>query len=453
MELKQKKVLVVGLGISGIGAAALLYQKQAEVILFDGNKNLKIEEVSGRLPEGMKARVYAGELPEEVKKETELVILSPGVPADTPFIEDFRKRQIPVWGEIELAYRFTKGKLIAITGTNGKTTTTALTGQIMKDYMDEVFVVGNIGVPYTLEAAKTTKDSVTVAEVSSFQLETIQKFRPDVSAILNITPDHLNRHHTMEHYIAIKKRIAENQTKENVCVLNYEDDETRKFGEETAAEAFYFSSKRKLQRGIYLDGDEIYLADNGRMERLFDIHEMQLLGVHNAENVMAAIAAAYCTGVPMESIVRTVKAFPPVEHRIEYVAAKKGVAYYNDSKGTNPDAAIRAVLAMDRPTVLIGGGYDKGSTYDEWIEAFGKKVKSLVLIGETKEKIAECAGAHGFTDILFADTLEEAVQLCAEKAESGDAVLLSPACASWDMFPDYEVRGKLFKELVNNLED
>ncbi len=453
MELNQKHVLVVGLGISGLGAAGLLFRKQAKLILFDGNEKLDKEEIQKKLPEKMEAEIYIGRLPEEAAEQVELVVVSPGVPVDTPFFQEFCKRKIPIWGEIELAYRFTKGKLLAITGTNGKTTTTALVGEIMKAYNENVFVVGNIGTPYALEAEKTTEGSVTVAEISSFQLETIQNFKPDVSAILNITPDHLNRHHTMENYVAAKESIARNQQKNSRCILNYEDPYTKEFGKKVSAEPFYFSSARKLEKGVYLEGEEIWLADAGAPVHVMNIHEMQLLGIHNVENVMAAVAMTYSVGVPLDVIIRAVKAFQAVEHRIEYVATKKGVAYYNDSKGTNPDAAIKGIQAMDRPTVLIGGGYDKESTYDEWIEAFGGKVKWLVLLGATREKIAECAKAHGFTNIIMTDTLEEAVAVCAQKAESGDAVLLSPACASWGMFPNYEVRGRMFKEIVNNLEE
>lgn len=452
-DLSGKHVLVVGTGISGIAATSLLYGVGALPVLFDSNADLKKETVAEKLPEDVKADIYLGSLPETVKQAVELVVPSPGVPVDTEFMMEFKDRNIPVWGEIELGFQFAKGRLFAITGTNGKTTTTALTGQIMKDYTDSVFVVGNIGNPYTLEALKTTEESVTVAEISSFQLETIHAFRPDISAILNITPDHLNRHHTMENYVAVKEAIASNQDRSSRCILNYEDEYTRAFGDRTSAEPFYFSSVRKLERGIYLDGEEIWMADGGEPERLLNIHEMKLLGTHNVENVMAAIAIAHSAGVPMASILKTVKEFKAVEHRIEFVATKNGVDYYNDSKGTNPDAAIRGIRAMNRPTILIGGGYDKGSTYDEWIEAFDGKVKWLVLLGQTREKIAECARAHGFENIIMADSLEEVVRICADKAESGEAVLLSPACASWGMFPNYEVRGRQFKELVHALKE
>ncbi|MCI8945744.1 MAG: UDP-N-acetylmuramoyl-L-alanine--D-glutamate ligase [Lachnospiraceae bacterium] len=456
MELKGKHVLIIGSGISGISAAKLVAEVGAYgayITIFDGNENLDPGQIAEKLPKELHAQIYTGTLPTEAIDGTDLVIVSPGVPVDTEFMEQFRRRGIQIWGEVELAYRYAQGRLIAITGTNGKTTTTALAGHIMKDYMDEVFVVGNIGIPYTSIACETTKDSVTVAEISSFQLETIHAFRPDVSAVLNITPDHLNRHHTMENYVAMKEAIAANQGPDSRCILNYEDAYTRAFGERTCAEPFYFSSKRVLEKGIYLKDGGIYLADGNGPKPVMHLSETQLPGIHNAENMMAAIGLCHCMGVPLAQIGKSVRTFKAVEHRIEFVTEKKGVVYYNDSKGTNPDAAIRGIRAMDRPTVLIGGGYDKDSSYDEWVEAFDGKVTWLVLLGQTKEKIAACARRHGFTNIVMAETLEEAVHICAGKARRGDAVLLSPACASWGMFPNYEVRGNLFKELVNNLED
>mgnify|MGYP000146393948 CR=1 FL=1 len=297
---------------------------------------------------------------------------------------------------------------------------------------------------------ETKDDSVIVAEMSSFQLETIHIFCPKVSAILNITPDHLNRHHTMEAYIEAKEQIAKNQTEEDVCVLNYEDDVTRKFGERVKAQVIYFSSRRRLEKGIYLeDGNIIYCRENP--EKVCHVDELKLLGMHNYENVMAAVAMAAAYHVPMEIIRKTIREFTAVEHRIEFVAEKNGVAYYNDSKGTNPDAAIKGIQAMNRPTLLIGGGYDKQSGYDEWIEAFDGKVRYLVLIGQTKEKIKEAAEKHGFHDIILCEDLKEAVKVCEEKAQPGDAVLLSPACASWGQFDNYEQRGDMFKEYVRNL--
>lgn len=453
MELQGKKVLIIGSGISGIGAAKLLCSKKAVPVIYDENKNLTVETVRSRLPEGMEAEIIIGSLPKELLRETALVVPSPGVPVDTELVESFRREGIPVWGEIELGYRYGKGRLIAITGTNGKTTTTSLVGQIMEEYYHEVFVVGNIGNPYTEAALHTTEKSVTVAEISSFQLETTESFRPQVSAILNITPDHLNRHHTMENYAAAKERIAAKQTTREVCVLNYEDAYTRDFGGRCPARVIYFSSKRKLDRGLYLDEETICMADENGERRLMNIHDMNLVGMCNVENVMAAIAISLSMEVPLENILATVRRFKAVEHRIEFVASKAGVDYYNDSKGTNPDAAIQGIKAMTRPTVLIGGGYDKQSEYDEWIEAFENKVKCLVLIGQTADKIEACARKHGVDNIVRADSFEEALLICTKTAVPGDAVLLSPACASWGMFANYEVRGNIFKDYVNGLED
>lgn len=448
MEIQGKKVLVFGCGISGESAARLLAGQGADVILYDGNDGLDESGIKTRVPGSV--RLVLGDFPEELLGGLSLVVMSPGVPTDLPVVEKMRAKGIPVWGEIELAWNYGKGDVLAITGTNGKTTTTTLLGEIMKNGKESVFVVGNIGTPYTGIASDTTEDSVTVAEISSFQLETVHRFRPKVSAILNITPDHLNRHHTMEAYIAAKERIAENQTSSDVCVLNYEDEVLRKFGESLDAGVLYFSSRRKLNRGVYLDGDRIICSMDGEIP-VCRTGELQVLGTHNYENVMAAVAMAYVYGIPMDVIRRTLLAFRGVAHRIEFVAEKNGVAYYNDSKGTNPDAAIRGIRAMNRPTVLIGGGYDKDSSYGEWIRAFDGRVKKLVLIGATREKIAEAARTEGFEDIVMADTFEEAFEKCVECAQPGDAVLLSPACASWGMFKNYEERGDKFRELVEHL--
>jgi UDP-N-acetylmuramoylalanine--D-glutamate ligase len=453
MELQNKRVLVVGTGISGIGAVKALQHIGAKPILYDANDKLQEADIRTKFETDAEVEIVLGNLPKEMEEQVELVILSPGVPTDTEFVNAFRDRGIKIWGEIELAYELGKGRVVGITGTNGKTTTTSLVGEIMAAYYEHVDVVGNIGNPYTLTALDAKEDTVTVAEISSFQLETIENFKPDVSAILNITPDHLNRHHTMENYVAAKEAITRNQTKEQTCVLNYENGYTRAFGEKCPAQVVWFSSVRKLENGFYQEGEDIYEAVNGKAERIMSIHDMNLVGTCNVENVMAAIAISRAMGVPMHIILNVIKEFKAVEHRIEFVATKKGVDYYNDSKGTNPDAAIQGIKAMSKPTILIGGGYDKQSEYDEWIKAFGDKVKCLVLIGQTREKIAECARKYGVRNIVMADTFREAFDICVENAQSGDAVLLSPACASWGMFPNYEVRGKMFKEFVEQLED
>lgn len=453
MDFSGKNVVVVGAGKSGLGAVALLHTLGAKITLFDGNENADRNALTEQVREYEVESVYVGELPENVVEKSQMLVLSPGVPTDTEFVHKFRENGAVILGEIELGYQVSKGRLIGITGTNGKTTTTTLVGQIMDEYFGNTFVVGNIGNPYTLEALKTTEKAVTVAEISSFQLETAIDFKPDVSAILNITPDHLNRHHTMENYAKAKEAIAGKQTKNETCVLNYENEYTREFGERCSANVVYFSSATKLENGYYLDGEEIVVSKDGEVTKLMNIHDMNLVGICNVENVMAAIAISKAMGVPYENILDTVKRFKAVEHRIEFVATKKGVDYYNDSKGTNPDAAIQGIKAMSKPTILIGGGYDKGNEYDEWIEAFDNKVKLFVLIGQTRDKIADCAKKHGFESIVMADTFEEAMDICIENAKAGDAVLLSPACASWGMFPNYEVRGQMFKEIVNEIKE
>lgn len=452
INLTEKKVLVVGSGISGVAATELLKKKGIEVILFDGNKDLDVEALRKKTPIFSDVDIILGELNDRELEEVDLVVLSPGVPTDLPMVEAMRAKSIPIWGEIELAYYFAKGDVVAITGTNGKTTTTALTGEIMANYFRDVKVVGNIGIPYTSVAADTTDETVTVAEISSFQLETIHEFHPKVTAILNITPDHLNRHHTMECYIHTKKSITKNQKSDEVCVLNYEDEVLRAFGSELNCCPLFFSSARKLEKGLYLEEESIYYTDGIKTEKVIDVNELNILGTHNYENVMAAVGMALTMGVPMEKIRETLKVFQAVEHRIEYVTEINGVRFYNDSKGTNPDAAIKGIKAMNRPTYLIGGGYDKQSEYDEWIESFDGKVKKLVLIGQTREEIADCARKHGFLDVVLCDSLEEAIDVCYQNAVSGDAVLLSPACASWGMFKNYEERGRIFKEYVRGLQ-
>jgi UDP-N-acetylmuramoylalanine--D-glutamate ligase len=453
MKLEEQKVLVVGTGKSGVAAAELLHEKGIKVALFDENEEMDLKKFRAKQPKLEGVPVVLGELTDEQIHKFGVAVLSPGVPVESPLVQRLKESGIAIWGEIELAYYFGAGRLAAITGTNGKTTTTALTGEILKTHFADVRVVGNIGIPYTSEADSMTDSTVTVAEISSFQLETIHDFHPQVSAILNITPDHLNRHHTMECYSRTKEDITRNQGEGDVCVLNYEDEELRRFGESTQVPVIYFSSKRKLENGWYLDGENIVCAKDGQSTTVINVNELNILGVHNYENAMAACAMSTALGVPLKSVVRALKNFKAVEHRIEYVAEKRGVRYYNDSKGTNPDAAIQGIRAMNRPTFLIGGGYDKQAEYDEWIRAFDGKVRKLVLLGQTAAKIEECAKKNGFNDTVRVKSLEEAVRFCYDNAASGDAVLLSPACASWGMFENYEERGRIFKELINHLEE
>ncbi|MBR2383073.1 MAG: UDP-N-acetylmuramoyl-L-alanine--D-glutamate ligase [Anaerotignum sp.] len=447
MEYNGKKALVCGMARSGIAAAKLLKSLGAEVTLQDMKKREDIAaDVLNLENEGIV--LYTGANPDDIACEQDIIVLSPGIPCDLPFINAAEAAGVSVISEVELAYTLTSCPITAITGTNGKTTTTTLTGEIMKAVYGNTAVVGNIGIPYSEEVEHLTEKDWVVAEISSFQMEKAKEFHPHISAVLNITPDHLNRHKTMEVYIAMKERVFEKQTAEDFCILNYGDAACRKMADKTAAKVFFFSSSEKLEEGIYLDGENIEVRWGAINETLINVNDLQILGVHNHENVMAAAAMAICANIPLDTIREVLKAFACVEHRIEYVATVDGVDYYNDSKGTNVDASIRAVLAMKKPIVLIGGGYDKGGSFDEWTQLFPGRVKHLVLIGVTAPKVRESAEKFGFTAISDCETFQEAVDLCREKAEDGDCVLLSPACASWGMFDNYEQRGDMFKEQV-----
>ena len=445
-------VLVLGAGGSGIHAADFLLSQGKSVILYDGNTKLETEEIQKKISGPV--RIVLGDLPEEVLKEAEFAVISPGIPTDIPLVQGIRNAGLKVLSEIELAWLYERGTVIGITGTNGKTTTVTLTGDIMKAAFgeDKAFTVGNIGTPYTEKVSLTAPDSVTTAELSSFQLETVDTFHPHVSAILNITPDHLNRHHTMEAYAAAKERVTENQGPEDTVVLNYEDERLRAFGETLRGpKTVWFSGLRALKDGYFLEGNTMYAAEKGVRTPLLRTDEVHLVGRCNYENILAAIAVSDAMKVPREVSLQVVREFRAVAHRIEYTGTVNGVRYYDDSKGTNPDAAIQGIRAMDAKTVLIGGGYDKGSEFDEWIKEFGDKVKLLILMGTTAQKIADTAAKYGFTDVAFVSSMEEAVRKASASALPGENVLLSPACASWDMFKSYEERGDIFKRLVREL--
>ena len=457
MDLTGKTVLVVGSGISGVAATELLKKKNVNVVLFDGNKELDLTALREKHPVFADVKIILGELTAEDRSGLDLVVLSPGVPTDLPMVEDLKKDGIPIWGEIELAYHFAKGRIVAITGTNGKTTTTALCGEIMANYYRDVKVVGNIGIPYTSVAADTTDETVTVAEISSFQLETIHTFHPAVSAILNITPDHLNRHHTMECYIKTKERIAENQTEDEVCVLNYEDEVLRAFGETLHTNVLYFSSRQKLDRGLYLDGEDIYYVDGENTTKVINVNELNILGTHNYENVMAATGMALSLGVPMDKIVEVLKRFQAVEHRIEYVTEKRGVKFYNDSIASSPSRTIAGLRSFKQQVILIAGGYDKHIPFDVLGPEVVEHVKLLILCGATADKIrAAVENAPGYEpgkpEILDVTPFERAVETARDRAEEGDIVTLSPACAAFDQFKNFMERGKTFKKIVNGWE-
>lgn len=454
--MNRQTVLVLGTGRSGVAAAKQIIAMGGEVVFFDANPKVDEKKLLSQFKkkEAMKvAKVIKGKLSDRDLLKIDAAVISPGIPMDEPYVLSIHTAQIPLIGEIELAYQSCKGKLAAVTGTNGKTTTVSLIGEILKSKFADTHVVGNIGNPFTAEALDTEEQSATVCEVSSFQLESIVDFRPNVSAITNITPDHLDRHKTMKNYIAVKESIASNQTEEDSIVLNYMDPELRKFGKKRnlKPKVIWLSSEEEPKEGFFLRDGDFYYRTKEEEKKLFATKDLHLLGKHNYENVMCAMAVGMQMGVPMEQIIKVCKKFKPVEHRIEFVRERSGVRYYNDSKGTNVDAAIQALRAMPGPVLLIGGGYDKHVDFDAWVKEFKGRVKYLVLIGQTRNQIAACAKKNGFHNLMFAEDMDEAVKDCAAYADPGDYVLLSPACASWGMFKDYEERGRIFKDCVKNL--
>ncbi len=451
---ENKKVFIAGTGKSGIAAAKMVLKMDGEVLLYNSNADTDEAAVLSQFNNDDKISVLCGELRPVDLRGIHVAVLSPGIPLNSEFIAVLDNAKIPVIGELELAYQASKGKIAAITGTNGKTTTTALVGEILKKHYKDVVVAGNIGEPFSEYALDTNDETVCSVEVSSFMLETINEFKPSVSAILNITPDHLDRHGSMANYIKCKKAIAMNQTEDDYIVLNYMDTELRRFGKSKTLKprvVWFSSSEVPDGECFYLKDEDIYYKHDGKDELFINVHELNLLGKHNYENVMAGAAIGIKMGVKPEEIKAALKSFKAVEHRIEFVRERCRVKYYNDSKGTNPDAAIQALKAMPGPTILIGGGYDKHSEYDDWVKLFPGKVKKLVLLGQTRDKIYECCRKHGFNEVSYAEDMNEAVRICASFADEGDYVLLSPACASWGMFKNYEERGEIFKQCVEAL--
>lgn len=445
-NVKNKNVLVVGAARSGISTMEVLKELGATVVLND----IKTKEQLGALYIELEKDaddLILGAHPSDMSV-FDLVVLSPGVPTDLPFIEKARELKIEIIGELELAYQNCLGTFVGITGTNGKTTTTSLVGEIFKQSGKSHSVVGNIGLPAISKALDATEETTMVTELSSFQLESIKLFRPKVAAILNLTPDHLNRHKTMEAYVDAKCRIFENQNEGDIVVLNYDNEPTRALKSRISSKIVFFSRKEILDQGIFVENGDIVILDNEKRVIVGRVEEIFIPGPHNLENVLAAVGLCYYSGVAVEDIMTAIKEFKGVEHRVEFVDVINGITFYNDSKGTNPDATIQAVRAMDDPTVLIAGGMDKGSDFNELIQSFGPEIIELVLIGETKDLIAETANKYGFTNVKKVETLKEAVELSFETAKEGYNVLLSPACASWDMYPSYEVRGDEFKDLV-----
>ena len=450
------KAIVLGAGLSGIAASKLLIKNEVEVLLFDNNPKVSIDKIKKSIYGKTKFKVVLEKISDAELKEMNLCVISPGFPKNNSTYLQIKKLNIPVISEIELGYLYSKGEVVGITGSNGKTTTVELTGNILKkSFKNKVQVVGNIGIPYCEKVLKEKEDTKYVIECSSFQLEDIVKFEPHIAAILNFSPDHLDRYENYIDYINAKLNIAVNMKSEDILILNYEDQILRDLVLQKNmfnCKTVFFSSKRTLTEGFYLFDNAIFYKDKTKTIKLLSVDELHIIGKHNYENVMAAMAIGYYMGVTFVDIVDACKEFKGLEHRIEFVREKNGVKYYNDSKGTNPDATINAIDAINGKIILIAGGRDKGIDYGNLIMKVKEKVRHLILIGEAKKKIALKAKDLNYNYIIYADTLDEAVDIANSYSNVGDNVLLSPACSSFDMFKDYEDRGQKFKEKVMSLK-
>jgi len=453
LNLSGEKVLVIGAGKSGIAASRFLAHKGAKVELADIKGRSEFDsDLDTLLAEGIK--LSFGSYPSVEPEKYTLVVPSPGVPPSlAPPVRRARELQIPVIGELELAYRFAHAPIVAITGTNGKTTTTALAGQIFKGAGFHTLVAGNIGIPLVEEVEKYSAGDLIVAEVSSFQLETIVSFKPRIGMILNITPDHLDRHLTMENYTMTKARIFANQSPQEYSILNFDDPRTKNLAAVCPGTVIFFSRTHTLQQGVFVQDNRIVVRWEEKLFSVLPVEELRIPGAHNLENVLAAVACGWAQGIGADVLARVLRDFTGVAHRLEFVAEIEGVRYINDSKGTNPDASIKALQAYKEPVVLIAGGRNKGSDFTTLARLIKEKVRAIVLLGESAGEIERAVRAAGGTGIFRSRELKEAVLLARQAACPGDVVLLSPACASWDMFRNYEQRGNLFKQVVLELKE
>lgn len=452
MEVKNKKVLVVGAGKTGLSTAGFLNRKGALVTLTDGKKR---EDFKGSLDGLEKAgvKLELGEYPQINRDDFDFLVISPGVPPTITPVRQAGCLGIPVLGELELAFGYAAAPMVAITGTNGKTTTTTLVGEMFRNAGYNTLVAGNIGIPLIDRVENYGSGDIIVAEVSSFQLETVRSFRPRVAAVLNITPDHLDRHGDMEGYKKAKGLIFSNQGREDYTVLNYDDPLTRSMSAMTKGKVIFFSARHILEEGVYVREGNIVISFSGREIEVLGKDKLQIPGGHNLENALAAVACAGVMGVSPQSLARTLESFKGVEHRLEFVAEINGVKYINDSKGTNPDASIKAVEAYRQPLVLIAGGKNKGNDFGQFTRKAAEKTRVMVVLGQCAGEMEKAAREAGIKNILRAGDFREAVILAHRAAGPGEVVLLSPACASWDMFNSYEERGNYFKEIVRRLAE
>jgi UDP-N-acetylmuramoylalanine--D-glutamate ligase len=457
MELKNKRALVVGLGRSGVASAFFLQEHGAKVTVSDSKSETQLHhEIAALLDRGVS--IETGRHGERTFRDQDLIVVSPGVPYDHPQIQQARALGIPVIGEVELAFRFLQGRVIAITGSNGKTTTTTLVGEILAKSGKKTLVGGNIGTPVISLVSQSMPESLVVLEISSFQLETTEQFRPWIAAILNITPDHLDRHHTFQAYVDAKARIfenqrprgaGENQQADDFAVLNADDPTCAALESKVKSSLCWFSRKRAADCGAHLAGEQIVFRQDDREQKVLGRQDIQLKGAHNLENVLAAVTISMLAGCAPEQIRKAVSAFRAVEHRLELVATVNGVAFYNDSKATNVDATVKALESFPGKIHIILGGKDKGSDYTVLNPLLRERTIGAYLIGAAAEKIG--SQIQGSTSLVRSGTLERAVRQAFESAGPGDIVLLAPACASFDQFENYEHRGRVFKELVHSL--
>ncbi len=453
-----KKILVIGAARSGLAATRLLLNHGYSVVLTDNRDPEAIAKEFPMIEQDLKKLVnkknqslelvFGEQINPERLNEFEFIVTSPGVPETVPIIQEADKAGVQILAEPELAYRFSKTPFIAITGTNGKTTTTTLTGEIFKNSGRETKVVGNIGDAVSNHVDKTDENAIFVTEIGSFQLSRCYDFKPEGSLILNITPDHLDRHKTMQNYINAKARIYQSQDENDFVILNLDDKNTKNLAQNSPVKKYYISLKQEVTNGAYLKDGQCYLKINNKTIPLISQEEIAIKGLHNVQNVLGASLLTYLAGVDLNVIQQTLKEFKGVEHRQEVVGEFNGIKYINDSKGTNTDAAIIAIDAMDRPTILIAGGYDKKEDYTKFAKKIKEKVKQVILLGVTKDDIKNSLENEDYHNYILTESFEEAVATAKENAQNGDVVLLSPACASWDMFDNYEQRGELFKQLV-----
>ncbi len=450
MELEGKRVLVVGLGKSGVSAALFAHARSAKVTVSDSKAEAQLgKDIPKLLDLGIV--VETGSHGERTFRDQDLIVVSPGVPYNTPQLQQARALGVPIIGEVEFASRFLRGPIIAITGSNGKTTTTSLCGEILGKSGLATQVGGNIGKPVTDMIESSKPETRNVLEISSFQLETIDTFHPQIAAILNITPDHLDRHGTFAAYVAAKARIFENQTARDFAILNAEDKACAELGDGLQAQVYWFGQKERSGRGSFVRAAKIYFrTDAGVEQEIMPLNEIALKGAHNVENVLAAVCVAVLSGCQPEQIRSAVREFKAVEHRLEHVATIGGVSYYNDSKATNVDATIKALESFPANIHLILGGKDKGSDYSVLTPLLKQRVKQVYTVGAAAEKIeSQISGVP----LISAKTLDKALRAASEIAVSGDVVLLAPACASFDQFDSYEHRGRVFKQLVMALTE